>query len=31
MFFLGFGKFLGKERAICGVKSDLKVIEFAAF
>ena len=31
MFFLGFGNFLGEERAICGVKSDLEAIECAIF
>ena len=31
MFFLGFGKFLGEERAICGVTSDLEAIKCAAF
>ena len=30
-FFWGFEKFLGEERAICGVTSDLKVIKCAAF
>ena len=30
-FFLGFGKFLGEVRAICGVTSDFKVIKCAAF
>ena len=30
-FFLGFRKFLGKERAICGVTSDLEAIKCAAF
>ena len=29
MFFLGFGKFLGEERAICGVTFDLEAIECA--
>ena len=31
MSFWGFGKFLGEERAICGVTSDLEAIECAAF
>ena len=31
MGFSGFGKFLGEERAICGVTSDLEAIECAAF
>ena len=31
MFLLGFGKFLGDDRAICGVTSDLEAIERAAF
>ena len=32
MFFLGgFGKFLGEERAICGVTSNVEAIKCAAF
>ena len=31
LFFLGFGKFLGEERAICIVTSDLEAIKCASF
>ena len=31
MFFLGFGKFPGEERVICGVTVDLEAIKCAAF